>query len=146
MSFCSSIINGVTSKIPDLILACAKDSYGSDGQHPLENAVSGHEDKFFRKGVQFYNQSLFWAICPQGLGLFHLLIQMQPKTHKWHRTAILHTAHSCAGVLDHIKEIETSHLIIQPEKCIPEQKKKKLLRLKVCSEIAKAQLHKQIFH
>lgn len=47
MSFCSSIINVVTSKPPDLILACAKHSYGSEGQHALQTAVSRHEDIFF---------------------------------------------------------------------------------------------------
>lgn len=47
MSCCSSIIDVVTSKLPDLILACAKYSYGSDGQPALETAASKHEDNIF---------------------------------------------------------------------------------------------------
>lgn len=47
MIFCSSIINVATSKPPDPILACAKRSYGCEGQHALQTAVSRHEDRFF---------------------------------------------------------------------------------------------------
>lgn len=50
MSCCSSIIDVVTSKLPDPILACAKYSYGSDGQPALETAASRHEDNIFQEG------------------------------------------------------------------------------------------------